>query len=426
MMKSILPLIMIIWFNNINITIMVMLFLIIMVLLNYTQFTSLFLMSQLFMLDNISILMIILSFMSVVLIYISSYNLNSINTMITLILLLLIPTFSSSNMILFYILFEITLIPTLMIITKSGTQPERLQAGIYMLMYTIFASLPLLLSIINIKLNSNMMYSFYSSFNINYPMIFMLAFLVKLPMFLFHLWLPKAHVEAPVEGSMILAAILLKLGGYGLMRFFPLMINSIVKFNYWLISLSMIGATATSLNCIRQKDLKSLIAYSSVSHMGFILSSMLTLNYMGMMGAFIMMIAHGFSSSALFLLVNMIYSKYHTRNIISFKGLINSFPNLMFWWFIFMAINISAPPSINMMSEVMMMSSLLQWNSSMLLMIFILSLSTASFSIFMFINISHNMSEMLPSNQSLSKMFLSLMIHLIPLLLIIMKLEMMM
>lgn len=425
MIKFIIPLSLIIFIKNLKLSVTVLLIIIILVIIKFSEFTSLHTISKSFILDYISLIIIILSISRILLIFISSYEYKKIIIIIVLILLLLIPTFSISNLLLFYISFEITLIPTLIVITKSGSQPERLQAGIYIFIYTIFASLPLLLIIIYIKYNQNLSFTFYNSIFIRYPIIFILAFLVKLPIFTFHLWLPKAHVEAPVEGSIILAAVLLKLGGYGLIRLFPLIINSLTKFNLWLIRISLIGATATRLNCIRQKDLKSLIAYSSVSHIGFIIARILTINYIGISGALIIIIAHGFSSSALFLLVNIIYSKYHTRNIISFKGIINSFPNTIFWWFIFIAINISAPPSINIIREIIIISSLIQWNYSIIFIIFLLSISSASFSIFIFINIAHNISEMLPSNQSLSKIFLRILIHSLPLLLIIIKLEIM-
>lgn len=126
-----------------------------------------------------------------------------------------------------------------------------------------------------------------------------------------------------------MAAVLLKLGGYGLIRIIPL----IIKISYirnWVISISIVGASLTGLNCIRQKDLKALIAYSSVAHIGLILARLFTLSIIGKKGAIIIMVAHGLSSSALFLLVNIIYTKFHTRNILSFKGMITSFPNITF------------------------------------------------------------------------------------------------
>nr|YP_010460098.1 NADH dehydrogenase subunit 4 [Lycosa shansia]UUC05145.1 NADH dehydrogenase subunit 4 [Lycosa shansia] len=382
-------------------------------------------MDMMFSMDKFSLILILLTLMSILLIMFSSNNMKKISKTIIPIFIILMLTFSISNMIFFYILFELVLIPTMILVMSSGKQPERLQASLYLMLYTITASLPLLANIILMNYNQSFIISFMLMYKLNMPLLFMLAFLAKMPMFFIHLWLPKAHVEAPLEGSMILAAILLKLGSYGLIRFIPLCISKINKINHWIISISLIGAISTSLNCIRQKDLKSLIAYSSVAHMALVLLSLFTMNYIGLMGAIMMMIAHGLSSSALFLLSNDLYTKFHTRNISCFKGLIIMSPNITFWWFMFMAINISAPPSINTISEIMIMSSIILWNMKSMMMIFIISIMVTSFSMMMFINLSHNKNEMFMSNQTTMKIYSSLFIHMMPLIMMMFKMDLM-
>nr|YP_010611001.1 NADH dehydrogenase subunit 4 [Lycosa grahami]WAQ70323.1 NADH dehydrogenase subunit 4 [Lycosa grahami] len=394
-------------------------------ILCFSSMKHMMIMDNTFSLDKFSLILILLTLSSILLIMFSSQNMKEISKTIIPIFIILTLTFSVTNMISFYILFELVLIPTMILVMKSGKQPERLQASIYLMLYTITASLPLLANIIMMNYNQSFIMSFMYMYKLSMPLLFMLAFLAKMPMFFMHLWLPKAHVEAPLEGSMILAAILLKLGGYGLIRFIPLCIYKINKINHWIISISLIGAISTSLNCIRQKDLKSLIAYSSVAHMALVLLSMFTMNYIGLMGAIMMMIAHGLSSSALFLLTNDLYMKYHTRNISSFKGLIIMSPNITFWWFMFMAVNISAPPSINTISEIMIMSSIILWNMKSMIPIFIASIMTTSFSMMMFLNLSHNKNEMLPSNPTTMKTYSSLFIHIIPLIIVLFKMDLM-
>lgn len=295
--------------------------------------------------------------------------------------------FYVSNFIIFYLRYESCLVPIFFLILGWGYQPERAQAGIYILFYTLFGSLPLFFFIIK---GSRVGCAYIHSMVLFWPQglfffIFLIgAFLVKFPIYSVHLWLLKAHVEAPVAGSIILAGVILKLGGYGLVRFLSIWPDKISQFSEFILCLRLWGGVVVRLSCLRQMDIKLLIARSSVVHISSCVGGLLVLSEWGLKGALFVIVAHGLCSSGLFYLANIVYERRCRRRLVISKGLLRIMPRVRFWWFIILACNIASPPRLNLVGELLLIITLVTLRKYLIIVLGFMSFFSACYRVYLF------------------------------------------
>jgi len=272
--------------------------------------------------------------------------------------------FCVRDLLLFYIFFESVLIPMFIIIGVWGSRERKIRASYMFFLYTLLGSVLMLLSILYIYFTVGttdyetlLAYSFSSNEQKFIWLAFFASFASKIPMLPVHIWLPEAHVEAPTAGSVVLAGILLKLGSYGFIRFsLPLFPEASLYFTPFIFTLSVLGVIYSSLTAIRQTDLKRIIAYTSVAHMNLVMIGIFSFNIVGLEGAILQSLSHGFVSSALFLLIGVIYDRHHTRMVAYYSGLVHTMPIFTIIFLIFTMANIALPGTSSFVGEFLILS----------------------------------------------------------------------
>ena len=318
--------------------------------------------------DGISVLLVMLTTLLTLICVISSWKAITVKVREYMIALLLLETgmigvFIALDLFLFYIFWEAMLIPMFLLIIIWGG-PRKMYAGLKFFLYTLAGSVLMLLGIIALYYQGGHTFEIVKLMGQHYPpefqfwafLAFFIAFAIKVPMFPFHTWLPDAHVEAPTAGSVILAGVLLKMGTYGFLRFnLPMFPEATMHFTPLILVLSVVAIIYGALVAMVQKDLKKLIAYSSVSHMGFVTLGIFAFTRQGMEGGILQMLNHGITTGALFLCVGLIYERTHTRMIADFGGLTKRLPIYAAFFMIFTLSSLGLPGMNGFIGEFMIL-----------------------------------------------------------------------
>jgi proton-translocating NADH-quinone oxidoreductase chain M len=284
----------------------------------------------------------------------------------------LIGVFCILDLLLFYIFFESVLIPMFLIVGLWGSRERKIRAAYFFFLYTLFGSILMLLSILYIYTQSGttdyeilLTFSFSTLEQQILWFTFFLSFATKVPMVPVHLWLPEAHVEAPTAGSVILAGVLLKLGTYGFLRFsLPLFPEASFYFSPVVYTMAVVGIVYPSLTAIRQTDFKRIIAYTSIAHMNLVMLGIFSFNTIGLEGAILQSLSHGFVASALFLIIGVVYDRHGTRMVKYYGGLVHLMPVYVFIFLFFTLANIGLPGTSSFVGEFLILAGSFKTNTS--------------------------------------------------------------